>query len=51
MYGLDCIYYNNTFNTIGELLDDIKVRGMDPNYEITRDGTLLGITAWELISD
>lgn len=38
MYSLDCNYYNKKFNTINELIDDVITSGMDPNYEITRNG-------------
>jgi len=42
MYSLDCSYYSKSFNTISELIDDVMVSGMDPNYEITNNGTLTG---------
>lgn len=38
MYSLDCPYYKKRFFTLTELLDDIVNTGMDPNYEITRNG-------------
>ena len=37
-YSLDCSYYNEEFDLIDELIDDIASSGMDPNYEITRNG-------------
>lgn len=49
MYGLDCSYYTKTFRTIDELLSDILLSGMDPNYEITKDGKGTGEIAWDLI--
>ena len=38
MYSLKCEYYNRKFFTINELIDDIISSGMDPNYEVTKDG-------------
>ena len=35
MYSLDCSYYKKEFMYLDELIDDITVSGMDPNYEIT----------------
>lgn len=49
MYSLDCSYYKKEFNTITELIDDITISGMDPNYEITRNGKPTGEMAIELI--
>jgi len=48
-YSLECPYYTQTWDTIDELLDDIISGGMDPNYEITRDGKSTGETAFSLI--
>ena len=42
MYSLDCTYYNKEFHTLIELLDDIVLTGMDPNYEITLNGVGTG---------
>ena len=47
MYSLDCSYYKKKFNTITELIDDVLASGMDPNYEITRNGKPTG----EMIAD
>jgi hypothetical protein len=47
MYGLKCDYYTKQFNTIDELIDDVMASGMDPNYEITRNGKGTG----EQVSD
>jgi hypothetical protein len=47
MYGIDCPYYTKTFPTIDQLVDDIINSGMDPNYEITKDGVHTG----EMASD
>lgn len=49
MYSLDCSYYNREFKTLDELLNDIMISGMDPNYEITKNGKSIGETAWDLI--
>lgn len=49
MYSLDCSYYKKEFNTIDELINDITISGMDPNYEITRNGKPTGEMAIELI--
>jgi hypothetical protein len=49
MYSLDCSYYKKSFNTITELIDDITISGMDPNYEITRNGKPTGEMAIDLI--
>ena len=49
MYSLNCDYYNREFSTLNELLNDIMESGMDPNYEVTRDGVGVGETAWDYI--
>jgi len=38
MYSLKCDYFEKEFNTIDELVDNVMMSGMDPNYEITKDG-------------
>ena len=38
MYSLKCSYYQKEFITIDELIDDVMLSGMDPNYEITFNG-------------
>ena len=38
MYSLDCSYYNKEFKFHEDLINDIIVSGMDPNYEITHNG-------------
>ena len=48
-YSLDCSYYNKEFNSIDELIDDIASSGMDPNYEITKNGKGIGELAIELM--
>ena len=47
MYSLNCEYYQKEFNTLNELLDDVVFSGMDPNYEITKNGVGKG----EMVSD
>ena len=49
MYSLDCSYYDKSFNTIDELIQDIINSGMDPNYEITYNGKGTGEIAFDLI--
>jgi hypothetical protein len=50
MYSLDCDYYQAEFPTIAELIDHIMISGMDPNYEITRNGRSTGEMAVDLIT-
>ena len=38
MYSLDCSYYKREFNNVNDLINDVIVSGMDPNYEITFNG-------------
>ena len=38
MYSLKCDYYKKEFNYLHELIDDVMMSGMDPNYEITKNG-------------
>lgn len=49
MWGLDCSYYKKTFDTLNELIEDVRTSGMDPNYEVTRDGVGTGEDAWDHI--
>jgi hypothetical protein len=49
MYGLKCDYYTKQFNTVDELIDDVMASGMDPNYEITRNGKGTGEQVSDLI--
>ena len=49
MYSLNCNYYTKSFDDLDDLLEDVTISGMDPNYEITRDGKPTGETAWDLI--
>ena len=49
MYSLKCYYYDKEFNSIQELIQNIIESGMDPNYEITKDGKPTGEMAIDLI--
>jgi hypothetical protein len=49
MYSLDCSYFRKEFYTIDELVACIVSSGMDPNYEITKDGVGTGEMAIDLI--
>ena len=49
MYSLNCNYYKKEFNTVDELVNDVMMSGMDPNYEITRNGKLTGEMVIDLI--
>ncbi len=49
MYSLDCPYYEREFKTIDELIEDVIKSGMDPNYEITKNGVGIGEDAIDLI--
>jgi hypothetical protein len=49
MYSLNCDYYTAEFPTLGDLIAHIMISGMDPNYEITRNGKGTGEMAADLI--
>jgi hypothetical protein len=49
MYSLDCDYFDKSFDSINELVDHVMSSGMDPNYEITRNGKPTGELAINLI--
>lgn len=49
MYSLKCKYYKKEFNTLNELIDDIMLSGMDPNYMVTKNGKSIGEKAIEFI--
>lgn len=49
MYSLKCSYYDKSFKTIEELIDDVISSGMDPNYEITKNGKGTGEELFSLI--
>jgi len=49
MYSLNCNYFVEEFSTIEKLMYYVEQVGMDPNYEITRDGKPTGEYLSELI--
>ena len=49
MYGLNCDYYEKEFPTIDELIQGVMDDGMDPNYEVTKDGEVTGEILFELM--
>ncbi len=49
MYSLDCEYFNEEFKSIDDLLDHIFQTGMDPSYEITKNGKGIGEMASDLL--
>ena len=49
MYSLDCPYYTRQFSTIDDLINDIIMSGMDPDYEITLNGKSIGQMAIEFM--
>ena len=49
MYSLKCNYYTKSFETMDELINDILISGMDPSYEITKDGRGIGENAIDFI--
>jgi hypothetical protein len=49
MYSLDCDYFDKEFDSMDELVDYVMMNGMDPNYEITRNGKPTGEFAIDLI--
>ena len=42
MYSIDCSYFDKSFKSISELVDHCILHGVDPNYEITRNGSGIG---------
>lgn len=42
MYSLDCSYFEKVFNSLDDLVEYCQISGMDPNYEITKDGKKIG---------
>lgn len=49
MWSLNCEYYTKEFPTLEALLENIVMSGMDPNYEVTRDGKGIGEEAIDFI--
>jgi len=50
MYSLNCPYYTAEFPTLGDLIAHVMISGMDPNYEITRNGKGIGEEAIDYIT-
>lgn len=49
MYSLNCDYYTAEFKNIGDLISHVMLSGMDPNYEITKNGKGTGEMLVDLI--
>jgi hypothetical protein len=49
MYSLNCNYFVEEFSSLDELINYVMQVGMDPNYEITRNGKLTGEMVIDLI--
>jgi hypothetical protein len=49
MYSLNCDYFVEEFSSLDELINYVMQVGMDPNYEITRNGKLTGEMVIDLI--
>ena len=49
MYSLNCNYFVEEFSSLDELIDYVEQVGMDPNYEITRNGNPTGELVIDLI--
>ena len=41
-YTIDCNYYTKSFDNMDELINDITISGIDPNYEILLNGKKTG---------
>jgi hypothetical protein len=49
MYSLKCDYFTQEFETLDELIDHVVSSGMDPNYEVTKNGRGIGEDASDFI--
>ena len=49
MYSLNCDYFTQEFETLNDLIDYVMSSGMDPNYEVTKNGRGLGEEASDFI--
>ena len=47
-YSLDCSYYTKEFSTMEELMEDVLASGMDPNYDLLKNGKKTGNTLADL---
>jgi hypothetical protein len=50
MYSLNCDYYIKSFETLDELIEDVILSGMDPNYEILKGDSGIGEAVADLIA-
>ena len=50
MYSLDCSYYTAEFESLGDLIAHVMISGMDPSYEITKNGVGIGEEAIDYIT-
>jgi hypothetical protein len=49
MYSLECDYYTAKFQSLNDLIENVKMSGMDPSYEITYDGVGIGENAEDFL--
>lgn len=50
MYSLKCSYYDKSFKSIDELVDDVLLSGVDPFHEVTLNGRPTGEILIDLIT-
>jgi len=50
MFTLDCTYYQKSFPTLWQFIEDILRSGQDPNYEVIYNGEKTGVSAKDLIT-
>jgi len=50
MYSLDCDYYEKEFDTLDLLIEAIMESGMDPSFEVTKNGKGIGESARDFLS-
>lgn len=48
-WTLNCPYYKRVFETLDELINDVTVSGMDPNYKVKHNGKVTGDKLIDLI--
>lgn len=48
-YSLDSSYYTKSFGSINALIEDVQSSGMDPNYEVLKNGKRTGETLFDLM--
>ena len=49
LFSLDCPYFDKKFPSVDKLIDYVVASGMDPNYEITKNGVPTGEELIDLI--